>query len=116
MRKQRKTARGVSFDMERFVQSSEKKTIAIGNLGGNKNTNARGDILGKGGKVIKEREKVVRDYYRDELPSSMTKSIKVEPVKEEVFKNPAEALAEISTPKTKSKKTTTKKTEVSTDE
>jgi len=70
-----KSARGVQFDMETFVQG-KTDAVALGNLGGSKATNARGDILGKGGKIEVERKEVVRKYYREPTPKVKTESIK----------------------------------------
>ncbi len=69
MRKQYKTARGSKFDMDQFTNKKEE-TLALGNLGGAKATNARGDILGQGGKIVVKREEAVRRYYREELPKT----------------------------------------------
>jgi len=107
------TAKGVSFDMERFVQNNPTE-VALGNM----SANANGDVLGKGGEIVVKRDEIVRQYYR-EAPSvtvdAPISSISVEPPKavEEVFLTPAEALKEVEqvtppTPKPTPKKKTTK--------
>ena len=104
-----KTAKGVAFDMERFVQKNSEE-VALGNM----SVNAKGDVLGKGGKVTVKREEIVRQYYREDPPVSVEvpiSNISVEqpnPI-EEVFLTPAEALKEVEAP-TVTKKTTPKKT------
>jgi hypothetical protein len=51
-----KSAKGAELDMERLRLANEK-TIAVGNM----NVNARGDLLGPGGKVIKTRAQVLAE-------------------------------------------------------
>jgi hypothetical protein len=50
------TARGVPIDMARLKLANEN-TIAVGN----KKVNARGDLLGPGGKVIKTRAEIMAE-------------------------------------------------------
>lgn len=45
-------------DMEKIAIQHEKQ-VAIGNMG----VNARGDVLGQGGKILKTREEVMKEYY-----------------------------------------------------
>ena len=59
-RKQYKTMQGKSVDMDLLRQRNEL-TPAVGNA----RVNARGDELGPGGKIIKKREDVLGEYYRD---------------------------------------------------
>lgn len=61
-----KTAKGVSFDMARFTQNKSDE-VALGNM----SVNARGDVLGKGGKIEVKREEIIRDYYREEPATSI---------------------------------------------
>lgn len=51
-----KSAKGTPLDMDRLRLANEK-TIAEGNM----NVNARGDLLGPGGKVIKTRAQVLAE-------------------------------------------------------
>jgi len=71
-RKVYKTMQGKAVDMDLLRQKNEL-TPAVGNA----RVNARGDELGPGGKIIRKREDVLADYYRDnpervedELPTS----------------------------------------------
>jgi hypothetical protein len=59
MAKTHRSARGeaVAIDMVRLANES---TIAIGNM----RTNARGDQLGAGGKVVKTRSQVMQEYHK----------------------------------------------------
>ena len=51
---------GKSIDMEKLTLRNEL-TPAIGNM----KVNARGDELGPGGKIIRTKEQILADYYRD---------------------------------------------------
>jgi len=55
-----KSMRGKEVDMEKLNLRNE--TIpAVGNM----KVNARGDEIGAGGKVIRTREEILKDYYKD---------------------------------------------------
>jgi len=54
------TMRGKQIDMEQLNLKHE--TIpAVGNM----KVNARGDQLGQGGKIVKTREQILADYYKN---------------------------------------------------
>ena len=55
-----KTMQGKTVDMD-LLRKRNELTPAVGNA----KVNARGDELGAGGKIIKKREDVLADYYRD---------------------------------------------------
>jgi len=57
-RKQYRSMQGKTVDMDLLRQKNEL-TPAVGNA----NVNARGDELGPGGKIIRTREQVLKDYY-----------------------------------------------------
>ena len=59
-RKQYTSMQGKKVDMDLLRQRNEL-TPAVGNA----RVNARGDELGPGGKIIKKREEVLGEYYRD---------------------------------------------------
>jgi hypothetical protein len=61
----RTSVKGREIDMERLITKNET-TPAVGNL----KVNARGDEIGPGGKIVKTREQVIQDYYRNQRPSS----------------------------------------------
>lgn len=50
--------RGESIDMGRLMAQHEN-TVALGNAG----MNARGDLVGPGGKVLKKRETIAMEYH-----------------------------------------------------
>lgn len=64
-----KSMQGKSIDMDLLRQRNEL-TPAVGNA----RVNARGDELGPGGKIIRKREEVMKEYYQktgsmpDEIP------------------------------------------------
>ena len=52
--------RGKEIDMEKLALRNEL-TPAVGNV----RVNARGDELGPGGKVIRTREQILEEYYKN---------------------------------------------------
>jgi len=71
-RKVYKTMQGKTVDMDLLRQRNEL-TPAVGNA----KVNARGDELGPGGKIIKKREEVLRDFYEDNVaPTEFEQSVK----------------------------------------
>ncbi|MBE27330.1 MAG: hypothetical protein CMN33_06570 [Saprospirales bacterium] len=74
--KQHKSMRGRIVDMDLLSKKNEL-TPAVGNA----RVNARGDELGPGGKIVRKREDIIREYYeqnpnavRDERGSFNTKA------------------------------------------
>lgn len=98
MKKVYKSANGKIVDMDMLRQRNEL-TPAVGNA----RVNARGDELGKGGKIIRKREDILRDYYETSQAT----------IKDEVIQRPVEAEAPVVEKKstTATKKTTSKKAE-----
>jgi hypothetical protein len=62
-RKTYTTARGKTIDLDLLMKRNEL-TPAVGNA----RVNARGDELGPGGKIIRKREDVVKEYYKGSAP------------------------------------------------
>ncbi len=60
MGKTHRTMRGIEIDMEKLTVRNEL-TPAVGNIP----VNARGDELGPGGKIIRTREQILDDYYKN---------------------------------------------------
>jgi hypothetical protein len=58
-----KSAMGKPVDMD-MLRLSNEEVIAVGNM----RTNARGDQLGKGGKVVKSRSEIMREYHKLNTP------------------------------------------------
>ena len=55
-----RSMRGKEIDMEKLNLKNELLPAV-----GNAKVNARGDELGKGGKIVRTREEVLQDYYKD---------------------------------------------------
>ena len=70
MSKTHRSARGDAVDMD-MLRLANESTIAIGNM----RTNARGDQLGPGGKVVKTRAQVMQEYHR--LNTSVAEDVPV---------------------------------------
>lgn len=62
-----RTMQGKMVDMEKLMRQHEL-TPAVGNM----NVNARGDVLGEGGKIIRKREDLVQEYYEGHPESKPT--------------------------------------------
>lgn len=77
-RKTYKSMQGKAVDMDLLRQRNEL-TPAVGNM----RVNARGDELGPGGKIIRKREEILKDYYTNqrgmpnEEPAVITKSSEI---------------------------------------
>lgn len=71
-----RTANGKSIDLDLLIQRNEL-TPAVGNA----RVNARGDELGPGGKIVRKREDVLRDYYQSSptVPSESARKKSTEP-------------------------------------
>ena len=72
-RKIYKTANGKNIDLDLLISRNEL-TPAVGNV----KVNARGDELGPGGKIIRNREEVLREYY------DKSQGMKEENIKKEI--------------------------------
>lgn len=67
-----KTANGIPIDMD-SIRMQNEHVIAAGNAG----LNARGDLVGPGGRVIKKAEELVREQYAQQQTQIATnKSVK----------------------------------------
>ena len=63
----RRTNKGANIDMEALIAQSSKHSPAVGNM----RVNAKGDLLGASGEVVKTNEQRVREYYQQH-PSAST--------------------------------------------
>jgi len=64
--KERKSMRGVSVDLGKLM-SQQEKNIAVGNT----KSNARGDQLGRAGRVIKSADDLAREHYNRNNPNAV---------------------------------------------
>lgn len=58
---QHRSMRGKLVDMN-LLQKKNELTPAVGNA----RMNARGDEIGKGGKIVRKREEIVKEYYNQQ--------------------------------------------------
>jgi hypothetical protein len=96
-----KTAKGRIIDMSALAAKNET-TRAVSNL----NMNARGDIIDNRGKVEISREKISKEYYKNNVPGADKEEISI---KED--ESPVEAKKPVDTPKPAQKKQTKPKAE-----
>lgn len=68
-----KSMQGKEVDMEKLMTQHELMP-AVGNV----SVNARGDELGRGGKIIKKREEIMAEYYENNPNATVRQK---EPVK-----------------------------------
>jgi len=80
-----KTMQGKNVDMD-LLRKRNELTQAVGNA----KVNARGDELGPGGKIIKKREEVLADYYRDNPTKVPSRNKADTSVEETVVEAPVE--------------------------
>lgn len=77
--KERKSMRGVTVDLGKLMTQQEKN-IAVGNT----KSNARGDQLGRAGRVIKSADELAREHYNRNNPNAVKKtSLKIDVGQEE---------------------------------
>ena len=72
------TMQGKQIDMD-LLRKKNELTPAVGNA----RVNARGDELGPGGKIIRKREQVIKDYYKGSMPVSEEPAVTVSDVEQE---------------------------------
>jgi hypothetical protein len=82
-----KTMQGRLVDIEK-MRAVNENVQAVGNM----NVNARGDILGKGGKVVKTKAEVMKQYYQ-------TPKGKAQDVPNKKAQKPAQVAEPIQQPK-----------------
>lgn len=74
------------------IREAHGATIALGNA----RMNARGDIIGRGGAVVKTKETVVRDYYENNPKAVSVTSVSLKDLADEVMvMTPAEVVASL---------------------
>jgi len=72
--KNHKSMRGITIDVTKLMAQQEKN-IAIGNT----KSNARGDQLGRGGRVVKGADEIAREHYNKNNPRAVKQaSIKID--------------------------------------
>ena len=64
--------RGKEIDMEKMALKHEM-TPAVGNM----RVNARGDLLGPGGQIVKTKEQIIDEYYKNQTQDAKNTVTKV---------------------------------------
>jgi hypothetical protein len=72
-----RSMQGKEVDMNKLINQNEM-TVAVGNV----KVNARGDELGPGGKIIRRREDVLKEYYQDHPDTAPDEVIVRKPAKD----------------------------------
>ena len=80
--------RGEWVDFTKYMAQNEE-AIAVGNA----NMNARGDIIGPGGKVVKKREDIAAEYHA--ANPNAVKKVSIKDLAKEVLPTPAEVVKEM---------------------
>jgi len=78
-----RTMQGKVIDLEKLMRQNEL-TPAVGNM----RVNARGDVLGSAGEIVKKREDVVAEYYSDNPNAKPKRSHQQEKPKAKVEEPP----------------------------
>ena len=91
MAKIHRSARGDAVDID-MVRLANESTIAIGNM----RTNARGDQLGAGGKVVKTRSQVMQEYHK--LNTSVPQDLPIGPAEADNLAVEQLEMTNLSTP------------------
>lgn len=81
--------RGEMVDFTKYLAENED-AVAIGNA----RMNARGDLLGPGGTVMKKREDIAAEYHRAN-PNAVRK-VSIKDLSSEVFQTPAETVKQLT--------------------
>lgn len=81
------TMQGKTLDIGAIMAQNET-TIALGNA----SMNARGDLIGPGGQVVKRKEAIAQDYHKSN-PNAV-KSVSLKDLQPDVFLSPVEAVTE----------------------
>ena len=93
MAKVYKTAMGKPVDMD-MLRLANESTIAVGNM----RTNARGDELGQGGKVVKTRAQLMSEYHQLNTPMAGDEDPGFEPPTQEESLANAKPAGRMKTP------------------
>jgi hypothetical protein len=81
--------RGVEVDFAQHL-AENGNMVAVGNA----RMNARGDLLGPGGKVIKTRADIAAEYHNKSKQA--VKHVAISKLEDEVFQTPAEAMKQLA--------------------
>ena len=74
-KKMYRTMQGRMIDIDK-LRAQNESVPAVGNM----NVNARGDVIGKGGAVVKKKEQVMKEYYQTPKGAAQDTPVKKSPV------------------------------------
>jgi hypothetical protein len=106
-KKMYRTMQGRLIDIDK-LRSSNETVRAVGNM----SVNARGDVIGQGGRILKSKDDVMKDYYKAPKGRADDTPVKKEQVQQPIPKKQVEKSKVInptvqSQPKTEQVKTKT---------
>lgn len=88
------------------LRAQNENIPAVGNMG----VNARGDVIGQGGKIIKPKEQVMRDYYETPRGAAKDTPVKKSPiVKPQPISQPKIEQVQTMNPTVQAPKTSTRR-------
>lgn len=82
-----KTMRGRTLDVGAIMAQNET-TVALGNA----KMNARGDIIGPGGQIVRRKEQIAQEYHKRN-PNAV-KTVSLKELQPDVFLSPSDAVTE----------------------
>jgi hypothetical protein len=91
-----KSMRGELVDFAKYIAQNEE-AVAVGNA----RMNARGDIIGPGGTIVKKREEIAADYHR--ANPRAVKHVSIKDISAEIAITPEQAVKQIAEQKHKKK-------------
>lgn len=94
-RKQHVTMRGTVFDMSGFSSIDANRSItAVTGQGSMVKMNGNGDVLGRGGSIVKTRDEIEAGYNTE--PQGVVKKVTLKNIQPDDFETPQEALKRLS--------------------
>ena len=94
-RKMYRTMQGRMVDIEK-LRGANENVQAVGNM----KVNARGDVLGPGGSIVKSKEKVMKEYYQTPRGRAQDNpKIKTPPAKPRTIAKPQPVVNKLVAPK-----------------
>ncbi len=82
-----RTLKGREIDIT-AIRETQGATIAVGNA----RMNGHGDLIGRGGTVVKSQDQMTREYYANNPKAVTTSPISLKDISEEIVMTPREAV------------------------
>lgn len=101
-----RTMQGRMIDIDK-LRASNETVPAVGNM----NVNARGDVIGAGGKIVKPKDQVIKEYYETPKGAAQDTPIKKPPItKSQPIPQPKVEQVQTMNPTVQETKTPTRRT------